>query len=222
MLFDFNGTLSADESVVAEIIADIADTHLGIYVSRAEYFARFVGHTERAMLAELVQQAGVSSPAGPVIEELLRQFLASYLVRTRDGACILPNTRALICELSERGIPLGLVTAAPAAMVMPSLRASGLTDSFSTVVTLDEVEFPKPDPAGYLLALRRLGLADGVGVVAVEDSRVGLVAARAAGLSTVGIIGSMSAAQLAAFADETVHSLSIESCLMPSVGSAEN
>ena len=46
---------------------------------------------------------------------------------------------------------------------------------------------PKPSPDPYLEACRRLGVTAGPNVVALEDSPTGVAAARAAGLTVIGV-----------------------------------
>ena len=57
---------------------------------------------------------------------------------------------------------------------------------FDLVVTGDEVETHKPDPAIYQLALRRLGVP-GEEAIAIEDTAHGVAAAQAAGMEAVAI-----------------------------------
>jgi beta-phosphoglucomutase-like phosphatase (HAD superfamily) len=49
------------------------------------------------------------------------------------------------------------------------------------------VAAPKPAPDPYLEACRRLGVEPGPRVIALEDSPTGVAAARAAGLTVIGI-----------------------------------
>ena len=46
---------------------------------------------------------------------------------------------------------------------------------------------PKPAPDPYLEACRRLGVEAGPSVIALEDSPTGVAAARAAGLTVIGV-----------------------------------
>ena len=63
------------------------------------------------------------------------------------------------------------------------LRATTSTSSLSA----HEVAAPKPAPDPYLEACRRLGVEPGPSVVALEDSPTGVAAARAAGLTVIGV-----------------------------------
>ena len=55
---------------------------------------------------------------------------------------------------------------------------------FQTLVCLEDVRNPKPDPEPYLIAMRRLGVGEGI---AFEDSHSGSVSAAAAGLEVITI-----------------------------------
>jgi sugar-phosphatase len=73
----------------------------------------------------------------------------------------------------------------------------GLTWRFDAIVTATDVTQGKPDPEPFLLAASRIGI-DPARCVAFEDSTNGLISARAAGMTCIGIgPGSGASAQLA-------------------------
>jgi HAD superfamily hydrolase (TIGR01509 family) len=98
----------------------------------------------------------------------------------------LPPSPGVLEALSELRPRAALVTSSDREDAFVLLRGSGLPDHLECVVTGDDVPAPKPDPAGYLLALARLGLPAGR-CVAVEDSASGIRAAGAAGLRVVAV-----------------------------------
>jgi beta-phosphoglucomutase-like phosphatase (HAD superfamily) len=65
-----------------------------------------------------------------------------------------------------------------------SLAALRLSPAPAVVVSRDHVARGKPDPAGYLLAARRLGVPPSA-VLVVEDSPVGAAAGVAAGMAVL-------------------------------------
>jgi beta-phosphoglucomutase-like phosphatase (HAD superfamily) len=71
--------------------------------------------------------------------------------------------------------------AAQAFLVLDALR---LRDEFDVIVTVDEVTRPKPDPEIYLVAAARLEVRPAA-CLAIEDSRPGVEAAVAAGMTCV-------------------------------------
>ncbi len=107
-----------------------------------------------------------------------------------------------VCDLSElrampgaRGLTAALpprywavVTSGSRFVATTRLNATGIQLP-AVMVTADDVSRGKPDPEGYLAAAASLGV-DAADCVVVEDARSGVLAARAAGMATVGIDGS--------------------------------
>jgi beta-phosphoglucomutase-like phosphatase (HAD superfamily) len=90
--------------------------------------------------------------------------------------------------------------------VAGNLERLGLAERFDVVVTVEEVTNPKPEPELYLRAVAALGASPAV-AVGLEDTLIGLTAARRAGLYTVAVPGPMSAHHDFSGADLVVASL---------------
>ncbi|MGI8645838.1 MAG: HAD family hydrolase [Nocardioides sp.] len=110
-----------------------------------------------------------------------------------------PGARECVLAAAAAGIPVAIVTSARPDWVALAVGGGlGLLDEIDLVVTAEDVTDGKPDPAGFLLACSRLGIAPG-GAVAVEDSVAGVRAAAAAGVGrVVGVTTSVTAATLTA------------------------
>jgi HAD superfamily hydrolase (TIGR01509 family) len=80
--------------------------------------------------------------------------------------------------------PVAVASSAHRDVIDAALRAVGLRDVLTVVVSSDEVAHGKPQPDVYLEAARRLAVEPGRCLV-VEDSLNGVRAARAAGMTTV-------------------------------------
>lgn len=101
----------------------------------------------------------------------------------REGA---PRIDGAI-EAVERIADAHLVAVASSAhreVIAAALDATGLASRFGVVVSSDEVAHGKPAPDVYLEAARRMGV-DPAACLVVEDSRNGVLAARAAGMTVV-------------------------------------
>ena len=83
-------------------------------------------------------------------------------------------------------VALGVASNTPRGLVGQALESAALTGSFDAVVTADDVPRPKPAPDVYLEACRRLGVVPST-AVALEDSAVGISAARMAGLTVIAV-----------------------------------
>jgi len=98
---------------------------------------------------------------------------------------------AVVAEIARRNHgerPIAVASGGPAAIVEPSLKATGLYGLFDTVVTLDDVGRAKPEPDLFLEAARRLGVPPERCLV-FEDSLPGIEAARQAGMQAVNVAG---------------------------------
>ncbi|MHC8366513.1 HAD-IA family hydrolase [Pseudomonas sp. ZT5P21] len=76
-----------------------------------------------------------------------------------------------------------IVTSAPRALALRRMAAAGIPEP-AVMVTAEDVSVGKPDPAGYRLAARRLGVEVGDCLI-FEDATVGILAAEAAGADLV-------------------------------------
>jgi HAD superfamily hydrolase (TIGR01509 family) len=105
-----------------------------------------------------------------------------------DGAGVTPMAGVieLIAALGERGVPLGLATNSGREFATRALRGAGLLECFAAVVSAEDVARPKPAPDVYLAAAAALG-AQPQECVALEDSETGVAAARAAGMTVIGV-----------------------------------
>jgi beta-phosphoglucomutase len=185
VVFDFNGTLSNDEPVLASVYRELF-AELGRPLTEADYYEQLAGHTDEEMM---VRWFGYSDPA--VIEERI----ARYNALVADGSTVDPDTRAAVRYAALR-VPVALVSAAARAEIEPVLDASGLTDAFRVVISQDDVRKGKPDPEGYLRAAALLEVAPG-SMLVFEDTDVGVAAARAAGARVVGLTRTLGATRMA-------------------------
>jgi sugar-phosphatase len=110
-------------------------------------------------------------------------YLASAEEDCRDGIVAVPGAHSLLDRL-----PLdrwAVVTSAWKKLAEIRLRCARLPIP-SVLITADDIERSKPDPAGYLAAAARLGVVPSSCLV-IEDTRAGIEAAIAAGMMVVGI-----------------------------------
>ena len=85
---------------------------------------------------------------------------------------------------AERGLPSAVVSNSTANEVAIALAVTGLAAALPVTVSIADVNRGKPDPEGYLLGARRLGVAPEHCIV-VEDSPLGAAAGRAAGMKVI-------------------------------------
>ncbi|MCB1748806.1 MAG: HAD-IA family hydrolase [Gammaproteobacteria bacterium] len=111
-----------------------------------------------------------------------------YAAMISEGALRLrPGIRRLIDEARAAGIRLAIATSSARGnceALLDNNLPPGWRDWFETIQTCESVPAKKPSPAVYAAALAELDL-DLAHVIALEDTRNGLLAASAAGLATV-------------------------------------
>jgi len=100
-----------------------------------------------------------------------------------DGVIPVPGAAAFLAALTN--VPHALVTSATDALARARMGAAGLPLP-PVLVTAEQVSTGKPAPDGFLKAAAALGV-DPADCVACEDSAAGLAAAKAAGMSVIGI-----------------------------------
>jgi beta-phosphoglucomutase len=196
VVFDFNGTLSDDEPLLARVYQE-QFAELGRPISEAEYYEHLAGHTDEEMFTRWF---GHADPA------LIEDRIARYNLLAADGLTVDEETRAALRFAAAR-VPVAIVSAAARSEIDPVVEAAGIGDAVTVVVSQDDVTNGKPDPECYLTAARLLGV-DARRMLVFEDTDVGVAAAKAAGARVVGLTRTLGADRMAA-ADELVERIDL-------------
>jgi HAD superfamily hydrolase (TIGR01509 family) len=132
--------------------------------------------------AKLARHLGRPGRGAALMDELHELVMAEL----DHGAPPRPGAVELVAALRAAGTPVGLASNSSREFVDKALHAAGMTGAFDVTIAGDEVARPKPAPDGYLAAAAALG-ADPAACVALEDSNTGVAAARAAGMTVIGV-----------------------------------
>jgi HAD superfamily hydrolase (TIGR01509 family) len=124
----------------------------------------------------------------------------------RESLPALPGVVELLDDLESAGVPTGIASSSGRDWIEGHLGRLGLLDRFATVAGVDRTGVGKPAPDVYLLACADLG-AEPARSVAVEDSRHGIAAAKAAGMACVAVPSRITRHTDLSAADLTVGSL---------------
>ena len=201
LVFDFNGTLSQDEPVLYAIYARLFAEH-GRTLTEAEYFATLAGNTEEAIIGDWLGVEGDELRA--LVEERVERYR-----RLADGSTVPSQVREAVLHAAGR-VPVGIVSGAYRREIAPVLAGAGLAAAVTVIVAAEDVTHGKPDPEGYLRAVRAFG--DGLApadVLAFEDTEAGVASALAAGVRCLAVRGTLPDERLAA-ADGIVDALDLE------------
>jgi HAD superfamily hydrolase (TIGR01509 family) len=181
VVFDNDGLLLDTESVWTRAERDLFERR-GIEFT-AEHKRELVGTS--AQMAGGILERRLDEPGRAL--ELIEELNDLVIAELEHGVEAMVGARELLGALRLRGTPIGLVSNSPLAFVCRSLEIVGFADCFDVILSAHDVAAPKPAPDSYLEACRRLGVEPGPAVVALEDSPTGVAAARAAGLTVIGV-----------------------------------
>jgi HAD superfamily hydrolase (TIGR01509 family) len=184
ILWDLDGTLVDSLGLDLEVCGHILSTHAGRPITIPEPVLREgFALSGSDFWAFLFKSLAVSAPAGALAaahEEWLAQRLVRAFPINEGIAEILGAARAA-------GLRQAVVSNNPQDEVVRILANSGLLDRFDVVAGNDgSGRAKKPAPDSYLYAASALGIDPGR-CAAVEDSVLGLRAARAAGAYVVAV-----------------------------------
>lgn len=193
VLFDFNGVVIDDEPIHEALLAELM---LGenLVLQPGEFAELCLGRSDRACITDLLTRRG-RLVGDRDLERLLAQKNAAYLERlaTLNSLPIYPGLADLIFRFRGANLALGLVSGALRNEIEAVLVQAGLRQHFSVVVGGDDISQSKPEPEGYIKAIALLNQADpslNLGpenCLAIEDTFAGIQAAKAAGISVVGV-----------------------------------
>ncbi|MGA8746251.1 MAG: HAD family phosphatase [Solirubrobacterales bacterium] len=181
VVFDNDGLLLDTESVWTRAERDLFERR-GADFTPADK-RELVGTS--AAVAGVILEGRLGEPGRAA--ELIGELNELVVAELELGVEAMAGAQELLRSLKLRGTPIGLVSNSPMRFVRRSLEIVGFEDHFDAVVSAHEVAAPKPAADPYLEACRRLGVGAGPAVVALEDSPTGVAAARAAGLTVIGV-----------------------------------
>lgn len=176
LLFDLDGTLiDTNELIIASFLHTFDHYYPGQY-SREDVY-QFIGPS-------LAQTFGSLDPhRKDEMIEFYREHNHSHhdlLVREYEGVY------ETIDLLKKSGYKVGIVTTKMRKAVEMGLIKTQLDKFFDVVVTLDDVQMPKPDPEPIELALKLIGSTPSETIM-VGDNSHDILAGKNAGTKTAGV-----------------------------------
>lgn len=185
LIFDVDGTLAETEEVHRRAFnAAFAANGLDWDWSVAHYtqLLKTTGGKERTRA--YCDEIGVDF-SDDQIAALHKDKTKRYVDMVAAGEIDLrPGIAGLVADARARDLGLAVATTTSRANVDALCKAcwgKPATEVFDVIAAGDEVAAKKPAPDVYLLALERLGM-DAANTIAFEDSRNGVLSARAAGI----------------------------------------
>lgn len=181
VVFDCDGTLVDSELIHAKALQGaLAELGLNLTPERIRLQSAGVANTD--FLHRVAQEQGLTLPADMemMVDDASFRLIADEL-RTMEGA------EQVVSGLAACGVQLAVASNSTRRLVREMLRAAGLITAFGErIATSEDVAAAKPAPDIYQLAARLLSVRT-EDCLAVEDSPIGVTAARQAGMPVVAL-----------------------------------
>ncbi len=208
-MFDFDGVIADSERLHLRAYQEVLAPE-GITMSNEDYFARYLGYDDVGVFKALGRDHDVPMDDHRVSELIARKG-QRYESLAAAGEMLFPGAADFI-RAAAAAVPIAIASGALTHEIEEVLERAGLRPLFPVIVGADQTEHSKPHPDPYNAAFDRLRSHSGRDLiaqrtVAIEDSRWGLVSARAAGLRCVAVTNTYSDAELRADAELVVPGL---------------
>lgn len=118
------------------------------------------------------------------IEESVRVYRSYHRDNFGELISICPGMKELLQELKKQQYKIGLVTSRLKTTTIQGLEKYGLAPYFDVIVTAEDTDKHKPDPAPVLIALERLETAPEKSLM-LGDTMFDILCARNAGVASV-------------------------------------
>lgn len=192
ILFDCDGVL-ADTEPLHWRAMDVVLRREGLGLTWGEYVRDYLGRTDPDMFRRALDAAARPYDAA-TIESLVAAKADVFPDILNRELTPVPGVVELAHRLSRRW-PLAVCSGAFRADIETIVRRLGIADCFRAIVSNEDIARGKPDPEGFLLALRRLNelCRDEPPIrpdecLVIEDSLPGVAAGKAAGMRVIRLV----------------------------------
>jgi HAD superfamily hydrolase (TIGR01509 family) len=176
VVFDMDGVLVDSEPMHLEAMRRVLLPYGVAYTDREN--EAFFGFTDPEVFRILKRRYGLA----PDELELTRRRTELLVQLTRKGTVPMDGVPDVPRALRGRGYRLAIASSSALGVIRATVEALGITSLFEALVSGADVGRGKPAPDVFVETARRLGLPPRACLV-VEDSRNGLLAAKAAGMA---------------------------------------
>lgn len=218
VIFDFDGVLVDSERLHYQAFNRVF-APFNFQISTSEYFDRFLGLSDKELL-QIVDKEKNLSLSSQQFKQLLAEKADIFKKLATTQAGVIEGVPKFLKMLADNKISMAICSGALLGEIETILKGAKLRDFFEVIVSAEQVKKGKPDPEGFLLALKLLNKLvcrscggkthpsiEPQDCIVIEDSHWGLEAARNAGMHPVAVTNTYSADQLKP-ADKIVENLS--------------
>ncbi|MFB5761928.1 pyrophosphatase PpaX [Paenibacillus medicaginis] len=181
ILFDLDGTIiDTNELIITSFLHVLQGKTLQPLTREV-----IIPHMGGTMENQLQTLTGLADVAG-----LVRDYRAYSMLHHDTMVKPFPNVLEVVKTLHKQGIKLGVVTTKIRPNTIRVLEMFDLVSYMGSIITVDDVEHPKPHAEPVLKAIQELS-ADPAHTLMVGDSSFDILAAQAAGVQSAGVAWSL-------------------------------
>ncbi len=205
VIFDMDGVLIDSEPIHWKVNQDYFAS-IGAPIPDDEYSDRFVGLPLDKMLEHIRETRGIERS----IEEMFSESMENHLEAFSSADLVaVPGVAELIRTLKGKGLNLAVGSSSASKLIDIILTKIGLREYFTHTVSGFEVKNGKPSPDIFLEVASRFN-AHPDRCLVIEDSALGVQAAKRANMKVVGVLNSTSGNQNLSQADLIIHGFTEE------------
>ncbi len=182
VIFDMDGVLIDSEPfhlvVNEKIFAD-----LGINLSEDEYLS-YIGTTHKDMWNTIKKRHNLPQSV-PELVNMQVSGNIDYIKNEEIEPIKIKGVTNLLSTITRENIRTGIASSSPTEVIELVINKLGISDYFSAIVGGEEIKKGKPSPEIFLKAAKRLD-SKPPNCVVIEDSKNGVLAAKAAEMKCIG------------------------------------
>jgi beta-phosphoglucomutase len=186
VLFDMDGTLLQTEELHAEVLKEMAiDYKISPPFPPQELQERLKGMADAQVWKMAQEWRGFPTHLG--VEEFIHDKnnrLIKLIPKVQLSSWCSDWIISFLKEAKKDELLLAIVTSSERIITDQLVKQANLKKYFDLIITLQDVDFPKPNPGPYLKAMQQLNLGPRDTVI-FEDSNTGLTAAKATGARVI-------------------------------------
>jgi len=182
VIFDMDGVL-IDSEPFHFVVNEKIFANLGINLNEEEYHS-FIGTTHKDMWSTLKKKFNLPQSV-PELVNMQVSGNIEYIKNENIEPIKIKGVEDLLSGIARENIKIGIASSSPTDVIKLVINKLGINDYFSVITGGEEIEKGKPSPDIFLKAANRLNVNSSDCLV-VEDSKNGVLAAKAAGMKCVG------------------------------------
>lgn len=186
VLFDLDGTIIDTNELIISSFLHVFEAQTPGPLTR-EQIIPHMGTT-------LEQQLQAFSGGVEDVSPLIKAYRSFNTLHHDEMVRPFPHVNEVVERLHRHGLSLGIVTTKIRPSTMMTLEKYDLERFMSAIVTVNDVEHPKPHPEPVLTAIERLG-ANPATTLMIGDSPVDIQSAKAAGVKAAAVAWSLKGEQ---------------------------